>query len=210
MKITGSFPIGTLKGVRVQIHRLFVPFLVLLVAPSALSGGLPGAIEAAGLVLATYLFILLHELGHCVAARRAGVPVLDVTLWPLGGMARMAGLPADPRAELVIAAAGPLVNLGLALVLAILGLDRLASLNLALGLFNLVPCFPLDGGRVLRAALALRLGPRLSTRLTSGTGRALVAGLAVAGSLQGHLGMALFGVFLLLVGGLEERSPGPT
>ena len=158
----GSLDIGRLFGIPVRLHWTFVLVLygLLLISQS------PGQILL--LILALGSAVLLHELGHCLMARHFGVSVIDITFWPLGGMARMSGMPEEPRIEGYVAVAGPAVNFVLAAIFAALAFALEAAgfaaagppcfgfaiLNLALGSFNLVPAFPLDGGRVLRALLA--------------------------------------------------------
>lgn len=152
--MNGSFQIGTAFGIPVRIHWSFLVLLLLF-------WGQPW------LLVAVFGSVLLHELGHAVVARRFGVRVLDITLWPLGGMARLAEMPETPRVEALVALAGPAVNVALAaasgLVLVVVGpfAPTLAGLalplfvvNLMLGVLNLVPAFPMDGGRVYRAWLA--------------------------------------------------------
>ncbi len=149
----GSFPIGRLFGITVRAHGLFVVMLlaVMLFWPR-LALALP------------ILFgcVLLHELGHSLVAQRFGLKVLDITLWPLGGMARMSTIPEVPRTEALIASAGPAVNFALALVALPLLLapepflplvQFFLAVNVLMGAFNLLPAFPMDGGRLLRAWL---------------------------------------------------------
>lgn len=151
-----SFPVGRLFGITVRIHALFVAMLVvvMMVWPQ-LALALP------------ILFgcVLLHELGHSLVAQRFGIRVLDITLWPLGGMARMSTIPEEPRIEALIAISGPAVNFALAaLALPLLlvtgpmiGLVHFfVAVNLLMGVFNLLPAFPMDGGRLLRAYLGRR------------------------------------------------------
>lgn len=147
-------PCGSLFGIPI----LVVPAVFLLIAVVVLSAdqnahGVMAALAILGVGL------LLHEMGHALVARRLGLRVLDITIWPLGGMARMEGLSGHPRQEAMVAASGPAVNLVLAL-LALPFPGTFASLvvgiNLVLGLGNLIPAFPLDGGRLLRAWLARR------------------------------------------------------
>lgn len=148
-----SFPIGRLFGITVRVHGLFVVMLlaVMLFWPK-LALALP------------ILFgcVLLHELGHSLVAQRFGLKVLDITLWPLGGMARMSTIPEVPRTEALIAVAGPAVNFALVLLALPLLLapepflplvQFFLAVNLLMGAFNLLPAFPMDGGRLLRAWL---------------------------------------------------------
>jgi Zn-dependent protease len=209
-----SFAVGSIRGIEVRFHVLFVAIVVLLVTQTAWSEGTPAAIFVGSRFLLVFGFVLLHELGHSVAAQRAGMRVHDIVLWPLGGLARLEGLPATASGELRIAVAGPLVNFALAALLAPVvhftgDLATLASrewiewsllewalvVNLGMGTFNLVPAFPLDGGRVLRALLAIRLGGVVATRIAVGVGR----GIALIGAGYGMLAADRFGFVLLAV-----------
>ena len=162
-----SIRLGTIFGIEIRLHwsmpiLLFVFWVGL--APSF--GGLPQGLLVSGLLLlALETIVLLHELGHSLVARSYGLEVIDITFWPLGGMARMSRIPEDSRIEATIALAGPGVNLALAALAlpaaALLGPEGLGGMlwafvwmNLVLGGFNLLPAFPMDGGRVLRAVLA--------------------------------------------------------
>lgn len=170
-----TFRIGRLFGIELRVHVLFVYMCVGLIGYSAMSSTGSALTTAAFLAMLVSL-VLLHELGHARVAQHFGVQVIDIVLWPLGGMARMTALPEDPKVEGWVAVAGPLVNLALA-ALGALGLlitqgvqliDPLGGeltglrsvlalflvVNLMLGLFNLLPAFPMDGGRLLRAWLA--------------------------------------------------------
>ena len=166
-------------------------------------------LAARGMILVSLLFgcVILHELGHALAARSLGIRTLDVTLYPIGGIARLEHMPREPKHELFIACAGPAVNLFIALGLLItalfsrtpvhpgLTLDTpmlvsLAWMNLALFGFNLLPAFPMDGGRVLRALLATRLSYKTATRIAVWTGQtlALLFALAAVFSVPGFRG----------------------
>jgi len=160
--VFGSLQIGSVLGITIRLHVL----LLVLAALLFLREG-PAGLTAFAILFAV---VLLHELGHSVVAQRLGVRVVDITLWPLGGIARMSAMPESSRVEGLVAVAGPLVNFALAAlalgVLLALGpdaqsggahaLDQFLQANLALGLFNLIPAFPTDGGRILRALIALR------------------------------------------------------
>jgi Zn-dependent protease len=219
----GSFPIGRLFGITVRLHWLFVVLVVFMIAfgPLTLAGN-------ALLLGALSLIVFLHELGHSLAARLYGIEVLDITLWPLGGMARFSEIPEDSKIEAVVAAAGPAVNLLLALLaLPLLGgefsrvflagpdptasvLEQCArafiAINLTLGIFNLIPAFPMDGGRILRALLARRGDWLRATEQAVSIGRFFAVGMVVLGLLApfhdvGFL--ALMGFFLWFSGSRE-------
>lgn len=178
-----SWPIGRLAGIPLRVHLTF-PLLLAWIAFAQwqLDGDPRGAISLVGTVLLVFLIVVLHELGHALAARRYGVVTRDITLLPIGGLARLERIPREPRQELVIAIAGPAVNVVLALAIGaallatggfaplngIGGLvapdpsfdlrrlaTRLVGINVWLIAFNLLPAFPMDGGRMLRAALAM-------------------------------------------------------
>jgi len=161
--VFGSLEIGSLFGVRVRVHLLLLAMGGLFL----LDPGLGGLLGFGVLCLAVFL----HELGHALTARRLGLEVVDITLGPLGGMTRMSVMPESSRIEAWVASAGPLTNLALAALCAVaaltlpvaawppwatLALAQGLTFNLVLGLFNLVPAFPTDGGRLLRAWLARR------------------------------------------------------
>lgn len=157
-------------------------------------------IEGVLFIAAFFVIVLLHELGHALAARHYGVPTRDITLLPIGGVARIERIPENPRQELVIALAGPAVNVLIAVIywgavspisaivhprdLQLVGGDFLEKLvwgNVAMGVFNLAPAFPMDGGRVLRAVLAWRLGHTRATRIAVDIGQALAFALGAIG-----------------------------
>src|SRR6516165_7012125 len=172
-----SVNIGTIAGTAVRVHITFLIFLVWIWVASYLAGGLEAAWNGLAFMLLLFACVLAHEFGHILTARAFGVPTPDVTLLPIGGVARLARIPEAPREELLIAIAGPLVNVAIAFILLLLAggrpdtaafaavdsphvslTDRLAAVNIFLALFNMIPAFPMDGGRVLRALLASRLG----------------------------------------------------
>lgn len=184
--VNGSLKIGTLFGIPIRIHWTF---LVLLYVVASL--GIPWL-----LVLAIFGSVLLHELGHSLVARSYGIRVIDITFWPLGGMARMVEIPEVPKVEGLVAIAGPAVNFVLAgLGFAVLfGLGAFGSadpggavtwfigVNLMLGTFNLVPAFPMDGGRLLRAWFARTTDWLTATEHAVAVGR-VIAGIMFVGPL---------------------------
>lgn len=193
-----SLKLGRILGIAVYVH---FTFLLLLGFVGLAHWMTERSLEAAliGLLFFTGLFtcVLLHEYGHALAARRYGIATRDITLLPIGGLARLERMPEKPSQELVVALAGPLVNViiaaGLFLGLTLTGtweplasltttsgnlLERLLAVNVFLVLFNLLPAFPMDGGRVLRSLLAMRLDYARATRIAAriGQGMALVFG----------------------------------
>jgi Zn-dependent protease len=170
-----SLTLGSIGGTAIRIHVTFLLFLIWLGAIYFRQGGAEAAWQGTIFVVLIFLCVLLHELGHVFAARRYGVSTRDVTLWPFGGIASMEQMPEKPVQELVVALAA--VNVVIAAVLLLwLGsrLDpenltkiddpavsmaaKVAGANIILVLFNMIPAFPMDGGRVLRALLELPLG----------------------------------------------------
>jgi Zn-dependent protease len=165
--------------------------------------------------------VLLHEFGHALMARRFGIETEDITLYPIGGVARLRRLPRAPGAELLIALAGPAVNfaiVGTLILLGSLGFGQLLSdqelwfvgqltfVNLMLGLFNLIPAFPMDGGRVLRALLSGVLGRAQATSIAAGVGRilAVMFGLSVLVTHNPfHIALA---AFIFFAARAEERQ----
>lgn len=202
--------LGRVAGIPVRLHSSFLILGAALVGWYALSSGLAAAVD--GLVLAVLIFgsVVLHELGHALAARAFGIGTRDITLYPFGGIAALRGEPRSPAQELVVAGAGPAVNFVLA-VLALplaLGGSGLAItflvVNLGMALFNLVPAFPMDGGRVLRALLAPRHGYYGATARALGIGRAFGWLMVAAGFFLGAQ-LWLVGGFLLYATWQEER-----
>lgn len=216
-----SWRLGTLASIPIYIHATFV-LLLAWIAFAHLSAGHGVAVAAQGLVLVLVVFavVVLHELGHALVARRFGIATRDITLYPIGGIARLERMPERPRQELLVAIAGPAVNFALALVtyLALriagagLGGEPLAIggalavqliwINLSLGLFNLLPAFPMDGGRILRATLAFWMDRPRATAAAAHVGRAIAVVLGIVG-LMTSFWLALIAVFVWLAAGQE-------
>jgi Zn-dependent protease len=187
-----SWKMGRVAGIDLYIHATFL--LVFLFVPQVRAGGVE-AVEAILLVCAVFGCVLLHELGHALMARRFGIGTVDITLYPIGGVARLQRMPRAPGAELLIALAGPAVNFAIAgVIVALLSvsaaafglvgginafLGELLLVNLILGLFNLIPAFPMDGGRVLRALLSTAMGRARATRVASIVGQVLAVAFVV-------------------------------
>jgi Zn-dependent protease len=196
-----SWKLGTMSGIDVFVHPTF---LLVLIYSLMLGGGLFGLT----VVLSAFGCVLLHEFGHALMARRFGIGTRDITLYPIGGVARLDRMPRSPGAELLIALAGPAVNLAIAGGLSVLGLvglgygatnlDALATqlilINTVLAVFNLMPAFPMDGGRVLRALLSGWLGRLRATQIAATLGR----GLALAFGAYSLLSLQLIPMFLAL------------
>jgi len=201
-----TFLIGTLFGFPIRVHMSFVLLLGMVVL---FMGGLPGLV----VVLMVAGSVLIHELGHALLARHLDVPVREIGLHFFGGAAQMVGLPRRPGDEIAIAAAGPAVSFMLAGlghgVAAMTGLRLFALfgwVNLALGSFNLLPAFPSDGGRILRAWLARRRGFVLATELAVTVGRIVCVALILTGLYLGSVQMILVAVVLWTFGTIERTS----
>ncbi len=183
-----SFRIFEIFGIPIHIHTT-LPILALLVGLGfGLESGTESFTQALGFYALAFGFVLLHELGHCLMASQWGIPTKRITLTPIGGIASLEKLPRNPRIEFLVAIAGPLVNLALAGTFAIFFafwpgviLFQLMCINLALGLLNLLPGFPMDGGRILRSALAKRFSFLKSTEIAVRVGQVTACGLGVAG-----------------------------
>jgi len=187
-----SFNIGSVAGTAIRIHVTFLLFLAWIFGVSYVSGGPQAAWSGLLFMVLLFLCVLLHEFGHIFTARYFGVMTPDVILLPIGGVARLERIPEKPSEEFLIAIAGPAVNVAIAAVLVLfagasldpshfgaiendkLGLtERLAIVNMFLALFNLIPAFPMDGGRVLRALLATRFGYVRATEIAATVGQAV-------------------------------------
>jgi Zn-dependent protease len=211
--LTSSFRIGSILGIAIRVHVLLV--LLVVIAAAWHPFGLAGAL----LLVLLVIVLLLHELGHCLVARKFGIRVLDITLWPLGGMARMSAMPESSRVEGLIAAAGPAVNFLLAAItvpvcLMLTTLDGASTvardlslyfieMNLALGVFNLVPAFPTDGGRILRALLARDHDWVTATERAVLVSRVLAVVVGVVGAMIGNVGLILVAAWLVWMGSIE-------
>ena len=224
----GSLTLFSVKGIKVHVHWTFL-LLVAWVAftTSRAGGGIPEILVRLGVVALVFACVVLHEYGHALTALRFGVHTRDITLLPIGGVARLERMPEDPMQELWITVAGPAVNLVIACSAAImlylfsgfhltdpmeagpLGgrvLTVLFAFNLGLFLFNLIPAFPMDGGRILRALLSMRLPRAQATRIAVAVGRAMAIVFVATGIFLGQPFLALIGLFVLLGAGAELRA----
>lgn len=196
-----SWKIGTLAGIPIYIHSTFVLILVWAGWQSLGRGeGVSGAIFGIFFILTLFGCVVLHELGHALTARRYGIRTRDITLLPIGGLARLERMPDDPRQEFWVALAGPAVNVVIAMVLffflALQGryqpmtdagllaapfVDSVMVVNIVLVVFNMLPAFPMDGGRVLRAVLAMRMDYARATQLAANVGQGMALLFAFLG-----------------------------
>ena len=218
-----SVNIGSIAGTAVRIHITFLIFLAWIFAASWASGGAAAAWSGLEFLILLFACVLAHEFGHILTARAFGVPTPDVTLLPIGGVARLERIPEAPWEEFLIAIAGPLVNVAIAVGLAIfMGadlnarhlaavesskvslVDRLAEVNLFLALFNMIPAFPMDGGRVLRALLAIRLGHVRATEIAAMIGQAFAFLLGFVGLFWNPL-LIFIAIFVYLAAASEAQ-----
>ncbi len=219
-----SFSIGTVKGTVIRIHLTFLLLLLWIGGTGYAQGGWPAALASIVFIALLFLCVLLHEFGHVFAARRYGVQTPDITLLPIGGVARLERIPEKPSEELFVAAAGPAVNVVIAaLLFLVLGgvppmdaaavespgqgiVERLAWVNVMLVAFNLIPAFPMDGGRMLRAILAWRMGYVRATRIAAGIGQAVAFGLGVLGLFGGNPLLVFIALFVYLGAAGESQA----
>ncbi len=217
-----SVTIGSFKGTAVRIHVTFLLFLAWIGFSAYARGGAVAARDSVLFIVAIFTCVVLHEFGHILTARRYGVEAHEVTLLPIGGVADMNRMPQKPYQELLIALAGPAVNvvIGLGLLLGLGAFDpaaltrlddpaigllpRLAAANLFLAVFNMVPAFPMDGGRVLRAALAMWLGQQRATRIAAQIGQLLAFFLGFLG-LFGNPILVFIAIFIYIAAAGEAQ-----
>jgi Zn-dependent protease/CBS domain-containing protein len=221
-RIPGTVGAVTLFGVPVRFHFTFVLLLIFLLFIGV--GNKQSGAATALYIAALFASVLLHELGHTLVARHYGIKTLEIVMFPIGGVSRPERQP-KPSEELPISLAGPLVNLLIALVL--LGwiamqqgwvsietlrepsdanlAERIAAGNLVLFLFNLLPAYPMDGGRILRSLLALNRPVEEATRIAAGAGQALAFMMGLAGLLWGNF-MLMFVALFVYLGAFQEGN----
>ena len=213
-----SYSLVKVAGIEVRVHATFF-FLLLWIAIVQWqeSGNLSAVLGGIAFIVLLFLCVVLHEFGHALTARRYDIRTLDITLLPIGGVARMESMPENPRHEIWVALAGPAVNIVIALLLwpfaaagdhvdntllftaaeggSVSFVDQLMRINLMLALFNLLPAFPMDGGRVMRAVLSMIMPRERATRTAASMGQALAIVLAIVG-LMGNPWLVFIAVFI--------------
>ena len=233
--MNGSFRIARIKGIDIKIHWTFALALIWAALEWGLvrSMGLAGALYGVVLIGLLFTCVTLHELAHSLVALRFGAKVRDITLLPIGGVARLDGLPKRPAHEFWMALAGPATNIVLAVLIGLVSLpllgwqalgglgvlwNRLNTLslerllvdllmaNVGLALFNLLPAFPMDGGRVLRAVLASRMGELDATRIATRVGQGVAILIGVLGLFTGAVNLMLVAAFVFVGAAQEWRG----
>jgi len=220
-----SLKLGKVLGIDLYVHGTFW-LLPLFIMFSGMSAGvdLATTLTDIAFVFAIFTCVGLHELGHAMAARAYGIGTRDITLYPLGGVASLERMPEKPGREIAIALAGPAVNVVIAttLLLGFVGaayltswtpteeasgiemfLARVMVANIVLTVFNLLPCFPMDGGRVLRAVLASQLGRLRATEIAVGVGTVVALAFIGYGLYESHFGLIAVAVMVWLLGQAE-------
>ncbi len=223
-----SFRIFTFAGTEVRIHVTFFLLLLFVASQGFMSGqGMAVALESMLFIVTMFACVVLHEFGHVLAARGYGIRTPDITLLPIGGVARLERMPRKPSQEFVVAICGPLVNVIIAAAIFLgLGINaefnpgydflktghffqKLMVWNVFMVVFNLIPAFPMDGGRVLRALLALFLDYGKATRLAAsiGQGIAMLVGIAMLlNKVEFHPMLLLICFFIFMAAGQEAAS----
>jgi len=216
-----SVPLGRVAGIPLRLHWTFF-LLIALVAAVDGSSGAKSVVVGLVWIVALFTSVVVHEIAHCIVARRRGAHVLGIVLFPLGGLSQIDAMPEAPNDELAVAIFGPMTSLALGVILLTTGLllgvhiwppalfvgswwARLGWLNLLLGAFNLLPALPMDGGRVLRALLA-RHRSNLEATLAAGRIARYVGVAMLAVGFLYDIWLLLIGIFVLMGARAEEEA----
>lgn len=217
-----SLTLGSIAGTAVRLHFTFLLFLAWIGVSDYVAGGPAAALDSVSFIILVFLCVALHEFGHIFMARRFGVKTPEVILSPIGGIANMERIPEAPAQELLVAIAGPLVNVVIAILLMAgfgIGQDqllamsfetatlaeRLTLVNISLVIFNLIPAFPMDGGRILRALLAMNMGAAKATELAARIGQGFAFLFVLLGLFYNPI-LMLVGVFIYFAAASEEQT----
>jgi len=217
-----SITLGRIAGTAVRIHLTFLIFLAWIGLSALQKGGADAALQNIVFIAALFFCVLLHEFGHIFTARRFGIHTPDVVLLPIGGVANLERMPEKPMQELAVAVAGPLVNVVIAIILLafvdlprgdlhriedpqVSLLARLAIANIFLAVFNMLPAYPMDGGRVLHALLAMKMGDARATQASARVGQAFALLLGFAG-LFGNPMLIFIAIFVYMTAGGEAQE----
>lgn len=218
-----SFPIGRLFGSELRVHATFFLLLIWIGGAAWANAGPEAALVNVVYILLLFACVIAHEYGHALTARRFGIKTPDITLLPIGGLARLERMPEKPGQEILVALAGPAVNVVIFLILwPFVGVPgeaplggrmsfadlpaQLAVLNLVLAVFNMVPAFPMDGGRVLRAALAFVMDRVTATRVAATAGQVVAVGAGLFGLVTGNFILLLIAFFIFMAAGAESSD----
>ncbi len=222
-----SWKLVTVAGIDVYVHGTFLLLIGFLAFSDLVAGqGVAAMVRGTLLVLAVFTTVVLHEFGHALTARHFGLGTRDITLLPIGGVARLEKMPDEPSQQLIVALAGPAVSLSIALLLFVLmrqldgpvGLEsvrhasgpfltQLMWINVSLAVFNLLPGYPMDGGRILRALLAMRMAPERATQIAARIGQGVALIFVVAGLFVSPF-LVVIAVFVWLGAQGELRALG--
>jgi Zn-dependent protease len=218
-----SYKFARVAGIDLKIHITFILFLIYIAFAYFSVGGPTAARQGVIFILLLFGCVLLHELGHALTAKKFNIGTTDITLLPIGGVARLEHIPDDPKQEFLIAIAGPLVNVVIAILLVFyLGhraamsdfqglttprvamLSKLATVNVGLVLFNLIPAFPMDGGRILRSVLAMKMDYLRATEIAARIGQALAIVFGIIGFFSNTF--LIFIAFFVYMGAQQEAA----
>lgn len=217
--MNGAFKLGTIKGIGIFIHWTFSLLILYIIYINYKDGQtLSTTLWTILFVLSIFVTVILHELGHSFAAMRYNIKTKNITILPIGGVARLESMPEKPKEELVVAIAGPLVNIALALITALFvtfpeedqlneslieGINatnfflNFLIVNVVLAVFNLIPAFPMDGGRIFRALLSMKLNRIVATKIAARVGQFLALGFILLGFYSNPF-LIVIGLFILI------------
>ena len=215
----GSFKLGNIAGIGVFIHWTFSILIAYIIFSNYRAGhNIEQIVWSVIFILSIFITVFLHELGHALAAKKYNIKTKDITILPIGGLARLERIPEKPKEELIVALAGPAVNIALALITGLFitipdikdltiqlagGVNQsnfflnFFIVNVWLAVFNLIPAFPMDGGRVLRALLAMKFERHIATNIAARIGQTLAVGFVILGFYSNPF-LVFIGIFIIL------------